>query len=304
MASISNELSNENNVKTETELLQEEFANIVREYPHVPKSFINAILTALKKHPSLSAFPKDYRTLLKTPRSCSFREVKPGLYFHFGLANGLIWTLKGNDLKCVLSRGYVEVLISTDGLPLAKSSGSCFWPILASIWGGTDPKPFIIGLYHAKEKPDCSTEFLRDFVEEAIELEMGGFELENRIVKLKVTAIICDAPARAFICKIVNHTGKFSCPKCTVEGEWFGRTVFLEINCQSRTDESFRAKRDCEHHKGTSTLERLRIDMIASFPIDYMHAVCLGVMRKLLWAWIRGPLDRYSKHQCFTTNSY
>ena len=159
MASISNELSNENNVKTETELLQEEFANIVREYPHVPKSFINAILTALKKHPSLSAFPKDYRTLLKTPRSCSFREVKPGLYFHFGLANGLIWTLKGNDLKCVLSRGYVEVLISTDGLPLAKSSGSCFWPILASIWGGTDPKPFIIGLYHAKEKPDCSTEF-------------------------------------------------------------------------------------------------------------------------------------------------
>ena len=208
VASITNELSNENNVKTETELLQEEFANIVREYPHVPKSFINAILTALKKHPSLSAFPKDYLTLLKTPRSCSFREVKPGLYFHFGLANGLIWTLKGNDLKCVLSRGYVEVLISTDGLPLAKSSGSCFWPILASIWGGTDPKPFIIGLYHAKEKPDCSTEFLRDFVEEAIELEMGGFELENRIVKLKVTAIICDAPARAFICKIVGHTGQ------------------------------------------------------------------------------------------------
>ena len=37
---------------------------------------------------------------------------------------------------------------------------------------------------------------------------MGRFELENRIVKLKVTAIICDAPARAFICKIVGHTGQ------------------------------------------------------------------------------------------------
>jgi hypothetical protein len=30
--------------------------------------------------------------------------------------------------------------------------------------------------------------------------------------------------------------------------------------------------------------------MIRVFTVDYMHCVCLGVMRKLLWVWIRGPL--------------
>ena len=28
--------------------------------------------------------------------------------------------------------------------------------------------------------------------------------------------------------------------------------------------------------------------MVKCFPLDYMHLVCLGVMRKLLWAWKRG----------------
>ena len=31
--------------------------------------------------------------------------------------------------------------------------------------------------------------------------------------------------------------------------------------------------------------------MVACFSLDYMHLVCLGIMRKLLWTWIRGPLS-------------
>jgi hypothetical protein len=30
--------------------------------------------------------------------------------------------------------------------------------------------------------------------------------------------------------------------------------------------------------------------MIASVLIDYMHAICLEAMKKLLWAWIKGPM--------------
>lgn len=33
---------------------------------------------------------------------------------------------------------------------------------------------------------------------------------------------------------------------------------------------------------GICPLERLPIDMIKDVPIDYMHAVCLGAMKRLL----------------------
>lgn len=48
---------------------------------------------------------------------------------------------------------------------------------------------------------------------------------------------------------------------------------------------------DEDHHIGISPLLLLNIDLVSNFPIDYMHAVCLGVMRKLLHSWIGGPLS-------------
>ena len=47
---------------------------------------------------------------------------------------------------------------------------------------------------------------------------------------------------------------------------------------------------DEEHHVGETHLLVLPTDFIACFPIDYMHCICLGVVRKLLNSWLSGPL--------------
>lgn len=52
----------------------------------------------------------------------------------------------------------------------------------------------------------------------------------------------------------------------------------------------FHLLNDEDHHTGVSPLSKLPIGLVTDFPIDYMHAVCLGVMRKLLNIWMHGDL--------------
>lgn len=59
-------------------------------------------------------------------------------------------------------------------------------------------------------------------------------------------------------------------------------------NVVNRTDGSFRVQSDEQHHRCRSILEELPIDMVQIFPIDYMHCVLLGVMKRLINTWLRG----------------
>jgi hypothetical protein len=42
-------------------------------------------------------------------------------------------------------------------------------------------------------------------------------------------------------------------------------------------------------HKGSSRLEKLKLDMVFQIPLDYMHLVNLGIVKKLLTIWVDGP---------------
>lgn len=68
---------------------------------------------------------------------------------------------------------------------------------------------------------------------------------------------------------------------CTYR-KWEGRVTLPEIDAIIRTDESFRNREQQTHHTGLSVHENLPINMTNVFPIDPMHLVYLGVMRKLL----------------------
>ena len=63
---------------------------------------------------------------------------------------------------------------------------------------------------------------------------------------------------------------------------------YHQSNGSARTNESFRDRLDEQHHVGVeaSPFCELNIDMIANFPLDYMHLVLLGVVRRLLKSWL------------------
>lgn len=52
---------------------------------------------------------------------------------------------------------------------------------------------------------------------------------------------------------------------------------------EKRTDELFTARTYVNHQIGETPLVLYRIPCISSFVLDYMHCVCLGVVKRILW---------------------
>ena len=144
--------------------------------------------------------------------------------------------------------------------------------------------------YCGNSKPISADVFLSDFVSELSHLQQSGVCFGETVVKISVKGFICDAPARAFIKCIKGHSGYYACEKCEDRGKQVNKKLtFPNLDAPLRSDESFLHQTQEEHHKGVSPLIALNLGLVTCVPLEYMHLICLGVMRKLLMVhWLRG----------------
>ncbi|CAI6361869.1 unnamed protein product [Macrosiphum euphorbiae] len=265
---------------------------------NVPNNTFTDLLKILKYHKCFNNFPTDARTIYHNYSNVSYNQqidvktVPPGIYYHFGISNGI-----KKYIDKYFSCDNIKLVIGVDGLPLTKSSSSTFWPILGYIRQESQIV-FPIGIYWGNEKPSDSNIFLKDFLDEINDLILNGISIEvfdknNKssivIKKVIIDAFCCDSPAKAFLLKIKGHTGFYSCTKCTVEGTFLQRRVcFPNLNCTKRTHKDFVDQNNEQYHPFGNVSEIINIpnfDIIENFPLDYMHLVCLGVVKKMLMLW-------------------
>lgn len=226
--------------------------------------------------------PSDARTLLGTPRDINYiyDKQKEFSYAYLGLKEGIIDKLRSEtDIPHTL-----KLRFNVDGLLVDDSNGQ-FWPILCSISNINDTFPFIVSLYEGKQKPDMN-KLLNQFVNELIDLD-GKIEINGIEHQIEIECFIADAPAKAAMLKVKGHAGYGSCTKCTIVGKdknVHNKVVFPGADFPLRANESFRAREDKNHHhEEKSVLEKLQyLNMVDSFPLDYMHVVLLGVVRKIM----------------------
>ena len=232
--------------------------------------------------------PKDPRTLLSVTRVDGIRAIGGGFYFHFGIADGIKSVLKFDQAfgDCAT----ILLQVNVDGLPLFKSSSTQFWPILGRLPQATKPDPFAIGIFSGNSKPSDAHEFLHDFVQEAGNLQQNGIFHNDRKYQFCISNFVCDAPARAYIKGTKGHSGYSGCDKCTQHGEYVGKMTFPETDAALRTDASFDEMVDEEHHVHPCPFRGLQLGMVSQFPLDYMHLICLGVMKRIILFWMKGPL--------------
>lgn len=160
-------------------------------------------------------------------------------------------------------------------------------------------KVFVIGIYYGTKKPTDPNEFIKKFVDDTKILCKDGIIINNKNIPCTIEAIICDAPAKSFILQIKGHSGYSSCTKCITEGSYINNKVcFPEINAELRTDKDFRLRKDEDYHIGQSVISEIpNFDLVYNIPLDYMHLVCLGVTRKLLYMWLFGDLKVRLQHR-------
>jgi len=182
--------------------------------------------------------------------------------------------------------------VGIDGIPVTKNPPSQMWPILGyfSNLPIKNPSIFIIGAYHGKPKPEDCNEFLEDFVNELCILINVGAMYNNKHVKILLEALICDTPAKSFILNVKGHTAKNSCVRCLTVGEYENnRVYFPHLNSDLRTHDNFISYSDSTFHSGSTILTKVpQFDLINNIPFDYMHCVCIGIMKKLLMFWNGG----------------
>jgi len=258
---------------------------------NITHSALSSLLSILKQHHT--NLPTDPRTLLKTPHTYNVKEIvgirgQVGQYYHFGLAAGINELLSMFSGQC--TNNLLTLQFNFDGLPLFKSASQEFWPILCLV-KEFETNPFVVGLYCGAKKPPNIDDYVHDFVEELCNLLHTGIINDNSCYSIQVDCFVCDAPARAFIKNVKYHNGYHGCEKCTQEGVYDNnKMTFPETAARLRTDHEFVIMADEEHHRGPTPLSVVPVGLVTGFVFDYMHLVCLGVVRKLLKFWLGGNL--------------
>lgn len=238
-----------------------------------PHSKISPLLVMLRLY-NLDV-PLDPRSLLRTPRNTEIKKCQYGEYMHFGLPESLQNILKKNAHIGI--PGNLNLGIGIDDVPTYKGVS------ITLILGCLDEinEVFIIGIYKAdkledkqKEDPDA---YLKDFVEDMSMLEVFGLDCDQQKYNIEFSKLVADAVAKSKVLKQTGHTGYLSCTKCWVYGAFKNRRIFYkETNCLRKRDAEQKAS-------STSILKNVTgFQFVTKVPLDYMHLVCLGVVRTIL----------------------
>ncbi|KAI3381211.1 hypothetical protein SNEBB_008635 [Seison nebaliae] len=199
--------------------------------------------------------------------------IKKENYIYFGIRNNL--TLY--DKITYSNQKEYEITLNCDGVQLLKTSSKKFWIVSFSLF--EEQQVFLLSVCIGKVKPS-NIELLSDVIDEL-----------NKQRNIKLKNIVSDIPARSVIKGVVSHNSFYCCEYCKIKGQHKNNRMNYITNqrqMELRTNDEFRAGvYNQTHSKKCTPLTNLSyFDMVADFSLDYMHMICLGVVKKCMSIWL------------------
>jgi Transposase family tnp2 len=203
----------------------------------------------------------------------------------------------------------LSLTFNCDGVPVFKSSRFSIWPILCVV----NELPvsvranhiLIAALWFGSGKPDM-TAYLEPFVNECRFLTCQGFEWHcnetggSMSCTARVVTGICDAVARPMLQNFKQFNAHHGCSFCFDHGESIekgnGRVTVYPFksemmlrsveNVNALIAEAVETSKPCLGIIGPSLLSLLpQFDIVHGMVPDYMHCICLGVVRQMARLW-------------------
>lgn len=227
-------------------------------------------------------FPLSLNSFVSNKERIVSRTVPPGEYWHYGVEKQL------QKISNLIEVEEIIIDIGIDGLPLFKSSGQTLWPIIGKFVNLPNLQVILIGTYLGTKKPYNIEQYLHDFVNEIKNLMTYGVNISGKMYSVRIRTFICDAPAKSFVCGTLGHTSLYGCNRCKQIGRKINNVVTYSTKVGAAiSDEDFAERKYLNFLKPffqneKLPLEIINVKMISQFPLDPMHLIDLGVVKKYL----------------------
>ena len=199
---------------------------------------------------------------------------------------------------------HMALCLSTDGVPLYKSSTVSIWPVYLVILNlppsirMNSENTILCGLWIGPSKPDMNillspiSKYLRQLSTRGVKIKTTSGEY-NILGKLVMS--VFDLPAKAIVLNSKQYNGKYGCSVCLHPGVRLpnnSRIYPPSQEYEERTHSNVLACAKMAERENCSVLGvygmsplASNLDLVNCIPIDYMHNVLEGVTRWLLKAW-------------------
>jgi len=234
--------------------------------------------------------PVHSRTVLGTKTNFNLEKVAGGDYIHISIQHALPLALKHASASAEqLLQSPLKLQLNFDGVPVFGSTNYSIWPILGKVVAPVATKVFAVGVFGGKKKPHPFDDYLRALVDEFCNINADGgifLEITNSSVPLIIHNIVCDAAARASVRNVHAFNFRYGCDRCKVRGDVIDhRMTFRDLHAEPRLDTDFdkpiESDDEEEYRIDNCILRDVGVGMVSQFPHDYMHLVCLGVVRNI-----------------------
>ena len=226
-----------------------------------------------------------------------------------------VWDGSAMQPLCVPGRFFsspvnLALSLCTDGVDIFKSSLVGLWPVYLVILNlparirMKAENILFCGLWAGPGKPPMPR-LLAPIMKTIRSLTSLGIQVTTpgglATIRAKLVMGIFDLPAKASVLCIKQHNGRYGCSVCEHPGKRLSNraNVYLPDTHQIRTHASVvLAAKEAEQKnepvlgvKGLSPLNTT-LDLVASIPVDYMHAVLEGATKWLTNAWFNSENHR------------